>query len=74
MTKPKLTQFTKFHLALADKLVGKMVSRAVVSDGAVPGDLPIVGLQFADRTIAWILCDEEGNGPGVLDIQEPEKK
>lgn len=31
------------------------------------------GLRMSDGSIAWILCDEEGNGPGFLDIQKPKK-
>ena len=28
----------------------------------------LYGMEFTDGTIAWILCDPEGNGPGHLDI------
>jgi hypothetical protein len=30
---------------------------------------PIWGLKFDDGTMAFILCDPEGNGPGHLEIQ-----
>lgn len=33
---------------------------------------PLIGaevLKFSNGYVAWIMCDEEGNGPGHLDIQ-----
>ena len=47
------------------QLVGKTVKR-IVNDTIV-GD-PVTGLQFTDGTMAWVLQDPEGNGPGFLDI------
>ena len=34
----------------------------------------MLGLRFEDGTIAWILSDGEGNGPGWLDIVVPKVK
>lgn len=53
------------------KLKGKTV-KAVVTDGHKGRD-ECFGLQFTDDTIAWIMCDPEGNGPGFLDIQPVQK-
>lgn len=53
------------------KLNGKTVKQ-VVNDGGVGSD-KVYGLQFTDGTIAWILCDPEGNGPGFLEVQKVEK-
>ena len=54
------------------KLVGKTVKR-VVNDGGHGMTAKVYGLQFTDSTIAWILQDPEGNGPGFLDLQAPAK-
>lgn len=54
------------------KLVGKTVKR-VVNDGGHGMTAKVYGLQFTDSTIAWILQDPEGNGPGFLEVQKPEK-
>ena len=51
------------------KLKGKTVKR-VVNDGAADQDR-CYGLQFTDGTIAWVLQDAEGNGPGFLSLQDP---
>jgi hypothetical protein len=51
------------------KLIGKIVTR-IVKDP----ESECRGLLFSDGTIAWISQDEEGNGPGFLDISEPERK
>lgn len=47
------------------QLIGKGVVSLVASNH---DDSGIYGLKFHDGTIAWILCDPEGNGPGHLDI------
>ncbi len=47
------------------KLLQKTVVNLVVDNHSDSG---IWGLKFNDGTIAWILCDPEGNGPGHLDI------
>ena len=60
---------TRFHLKRYDKLVGKTLTGVCV-DRSDPGIEPVIGLVFGEM-IAWILCDEEGNGPGVLDIEGP---
>jgi hypothetical protein len=52
------------------KLKGKTVKR-VVNDGGAGHDR-CYGLQFADGTIAWIMSDPEGNGPGFLSLQAPQ--
>jgi hypothetical protein len=52
------------------QLVGKEVS-GVVEDAS--GEFPCYGLQFTDGSIAWILADPEGNGPGFLEIPPPKR-
>jgi hypothetical protein len=49
------------------QLVGRKVT-GLVKDPS-PGVGPIWGLKFDDGTMAFILCDPEGNGPGHLEIQ-----
>lgn len=63
----KLPKSTRFHMERYDALVGKKLTGMCV-DNSDPGIEPVVGLKFG-KTIAWILCDEEGNGPGCLDLQ-----
>ena len=58
---------TRFHLKRYDGLVGKTLT-GVCLDRSDLGIEPVIGLVFG-KTVAWILCDEEGNGPGVLDIE-----
>lgn len=58
---------TRFHLKRYDGLVGKTLTGVCV-DRSDLGIEPVIGLVFGE-TVAWILCDEEGNGPGVLDIE-----
>ena len=53
------------------KLVGKTVRQVVHDQGSGIGR--VYGLQFTDGTIAWVLQDPEGNGPGFLEVQKPEK-
>lgn len=60
-------QELKLCLRHYGQLVGKTVRR-VVYDNAC--GMNTFGLEFRDGTIAWILCDPEGNGPGHLDILE----
>ncbi|MEN6550160.1 MAG: hypothetical protein ABFE07_29300 [Armatimonadia bacterium] len=48
------------------QLVGKKVT-GVAKDSDSEFDATY-GLMFEDGTIAWIMCDPEGNGPGHLDI------
>jgi len=54
------------------KLVGKTVASVCFdnSDTSMP---TMYGLLFSDGTIAWIVCDPEGNGPGFLDIGDQTK-
>lgn len=63
--KRKCTDFTTQHLA-------QLLSKTVVGisrDGEAGGRNTVYGLHFDDDSVAWILCDPEGNGPGFLDIQ-----
>lgn len=64
-----LPRSTQFHLKRYDKLVGKTLTGVCV-DRSDRGIEPVIGLVFGE-TVAWIMCDEEGNGPGVLDIEGP---
>lgn len=53
-------------------LVGKTVTGLCIDDSKETlADLhrPLYGLRFSDGSIAWILQDPEGNGPGFLEIQ-----
>jgi hypothetical protein len=54
------------------RLSGKTVRRTVCDDGA--GTDKVYGLEFTDGTIAWILMDCEGNGPGFLEVQAPARR
>lgn len=65
----ELPRSTQFHLKRYDGLVGKTLTGVCVDRTDGSGD-PVIGLVFGE-TVAWILCDEEGNGPGVLDIEGP---
>jgi hypothetical protein len=58
---------TNPYVAHYGKLIGKTVKQ-LVTDGD-PSEA-MYGLLFTDGTIAWIQRDEEGNGPGFLDIQK----
>jgi len=53
-------EYMKKHLS---QLIGKTVIAVVPDD-----DEEMWALVFTDKTSAWILRDEEGNGPGHLDI------
>lgn len=64
-----LPRSTQFHLKRYDKLVGKTLTGVCVDRSDGSGD-SVIGLVFGE-TVAWILCDEEGNEPGVLDIEGP---
>ena len=48
------------------QLVGRKVT-GLVKDPSHDVE-PIWGLKFDDGTMAFILCDPEGNGPGHLEI------
>ena len=58
------------------KHLGQLVGRKVTGLVKDPGQdtEPIWGLKFDDGTLAFILCDPEGNGPGHLEIQKGEPK
>jgi len=49
------------------QLIGKKVTKI-----AKEADGEFYGLIFNDGTIAWILQDPEGNGPGFLNIEKSE--
>lgn len=53
------------------KLIGKRVKGLVKSPPEM-GMKECYGLEFTDGTVAWIMCDPEGNGPGFLAIEKPE--
>jgi len=61
----------EFEVVHYGKLTGKTV-KAIVTDGGIEGG-ECYGLQFTDGTIAWIMRDPEGNGPGWLDLQPLER-
>jgi 3-oxoacyl-[acyl-carrier-protein] synthase III len=62
-----LPKSTQYHLKQAERLVGKTVKEIVV-DLSDPTIDPIIGILFGDGTLAFVLRDEEGNGPGALEI------
>lgn len=66
MAKPKLTNHQQFYVDHYGKLIGKTVKSIGLDDS--DGD-SIFALKFTDGTLAFILCDEEGNGAGFLDIE-----
>ena len=52
------------------QVVGRTVAGiAVDSDSEADFGEPCHGLRFGDGTVAWIMRDAEGNGPGFLDIE-----
>ena len=63
------------YLAEYKKLVGKMCVDVICDEEGIEGQ-PVYGLVFKsgvkDRkpSVAWVYQDEEGNGPGFLNIQE----
>jgi hypothetical protein len=61
-----MSKKTKFIEKYLSQLVGKKVTGHLRVTEHFGG--PLYGLRFDDGTIAWILCDPEGNGPGHLDI------
>jgi hypothetical protein len=53
------------------KLVGKRITGIVKDVGEGPYSIgTIYGLQLSNGEIAWVLRDEEGNGPGFLSIEK----
>ena len=50
------------------KLIGRRVV-GVVKSPARRTMRELYGLAFDDRTVAWVMCDPEGNGPGFLEIK-----
>jgi len=53
-----------------EQLVGKKVV-STVRDGGSDYTEECFALIFNDGTVAWIMSDPEGNGPGHLDIVRP---
>lgn len=64
------SEATDWNLRNLNQLRGKRVDCVVLSAESAD-DESVCGLRFDDGTIAWILRDSEGNGPGHLDIQAP---
>ena len=52
------------------KLVGKTVKRIQLQDSEGSPHLKPV-IVFTDGTTAFVMCDDEGNGPGALAIESP---
>jgi hypothetical protein len=68
----KKTKFIEKYLSqLKNK---KVVGLALDTLSEAEFGEPVYGLQFDDGTIAWILCDPEGNGPGHLAIEKAVKQ
>jgi len=62
----------KFMQQYFRPLIGKKVEMIVRDDSDSEFFAgPMYGLQFEGGIIAWIMTDEEGNGPGHLEIQFP---
>ena len=57
-----MKEYMEKHLA---PLVNQTIT-GLVTDG--DDDEAFYGLKFGNGTVAWVLCDPEGNGPGHLDI------
>lgn len=60
-----------------EKEYGKLVGKKVVGTCKTPpedGQEEQYGLLFDDGTVAWVLQDPEGNGPGFLEIEAPSKE
>ncbi len=60
LTKQEVKDSIKYYKQLTGKTVVD-----VVFNGADE-----FGIKFQDGTVAWILCDWEGNGPGHLQISK----
>lgn len=61
-----MMDLTNAFMAEYSQLKGKTIKRIVVDNSDHEN---VYGLLFTDGTIAWILCDPEGNGPGFLEIR-----
>lgn len=53
------------------KLLGEVIT-GIVYDDDDTGAGRLYGLRLTGGTIAWILCDPEGNGPGHLELESTE--
>jgi len=61
------------HTKNLEPLVGKKVVQILIDDHEdtiQDFGYPIFGLRFDDGHVAWIMSDEEGNGPGCLHIEK----
>lgn len=64
----EMTREQRYTVGALHLLVGKTVTGYRVDrDGTG-------GLQFTDGTMAWILADPEGNGPGHIEVVQPQKE
>jgi len=52
------------------KLVGRTVVDIVGVQESDNEDDKVMGLMLDNGSVAWVLCDPEGNGPGFLEVQE----
>lgn len=69
MKRKEPQDYTAEHL---HQLVGKKVTGIAKDEDGGEFDTAY-GLMFDDGTIAWIMCDPEGNGPGWLDIAKEKR-
>ena len=50
------------------RLIGRRVV-GIVKSPASRIRRALYGLKFDDHTVAWVMCDPDGNGPGFLEIE-----
>lgn len=55
------------------RLIGKTVVKIIRCKDPLD-DETVYGICFQDMTVAWVLSDPEGNGPGFLDVCDPPVK
>ena len=65
----KTTHVSDYQTKHLGQLLGKRVA-GLVHSPATQYDESTYGLRFDDGSIAWIMRDPEGNGPGHLDIEK----
>ena len=70
----KAAQLSNIWMKHFNPILGKKVVGIVHDPSGGDNLFPQLGLRFEDDTIAWILRDDEGNGPGWLEIVEPKTK
>lgn len=66
---------TRYQIEKLHKLIGmKLLSYTAMPTG-FPGEPLVIGLVFGksktarERVVVWCLQDEEGNGPGWLEVE-----